>query len=269
MRRNLLALRYREYVRRVSAPSALLAFDFDGTLAPIVETPAAAAMRPATRERLHALAKQRRVAIITGRALADIQPRLDGIPLAALVGNHGIEPSPQMASARETVAAWVPALLARTGALPGVVLEDKGQSLAVHYRHAASPVEARAAILDAVRSLGAGVRLVEGLEVVNLVPAGAPTKGDALLRLCREFEAGAVLYVGDEETDEDAFAVLDDAVSLGVRVGRNDRSRAPYFVHAQADVDTLLDVLLASVERHDAAARQLPVLARSVAGPPE
>jgi trehalose 6-phosphate phosphatase len=269
MRRNLLAPRYRAYLRRVSAPSALLAFDFDGTLAPIVETPAAAAMRPATRERLCALAQRRRVAIITGRALADIEPRLDGIPLAAVVGNHGIEPSPQMGAARAVVADWVPVLRAHVGAWSGIVIEDKGQSLAVHYRQAESPHAARAAIVEAARALGVGARLVEGLEVVNLVPIGAPTKGDALLRLCREFAAGAVLYVGDEETDEDAFAVLDDAVSLGVRVGRSDRSRAPYFVRGQAEVDTLLDELLAAIERHDAAARQLPVLARSLVGPPE
>jgi trehalose 6-phosphate phosphatase len=218
-------------------------------------------MRPATGERLRRLAERRRVAIITGRAVADITPRLDGIPLAALVGNHGLEPSEAMRGARETVARWVPELRARIGGMAGVVLEDKGGSLALHYRQAAAPREAQAAIVAAVGALGAGVRLMEGLAVVNVIPAGAPTKGDALLRLCREFEAQAVLYVGDEETDEDAFAVLDDAVSLGVRVGRSDRSRAPYYVQGQGEVDVLLDVLLAEVERHDAASRQPPVLA--------
>lgn len=269
MRHNLLAPRYRTYVQRVSAPTALLAFDFDGTLAPIVDTPGAAAMRPATRQLLRAIAQRRRVAIITGRALADIRPRLRGVPIAALIGNHGIEPSPEMALARDAVATWVPVLRADVGHLEGVFIENKGQSLAVHYRHAASASEARSAIAESVRSLGRGVRVVEGLEVVNLVPDDAPTKGDALLRLCRQFEAEAVLYIGDEETDEDAFAALDDAVSLGVRVGRSDWSRAPYYVNSQLEVDTVLELVLASVKRYDEASRHAQVMARHEAALPE
>ena len=250
-RQNLLTEPHRWDVTRVAAPGALLAFDFDGTLAPIVASPPDAAMRETTRVRLTELARRRQVAIITGRALADIEPRLRGVPTSAIVGNHGSEPSPYMAAARESVAAWLPVLHAAVGHLSGLVIENKGASLAVHYRHASSPEAARAAIAAAVRRLGDGVRHMEGIEVVNLVPVGAPTKGDALARLRAECGASAVFYIGDEETDEDAFAVLDDDTSLAVRVGASDTSRARYFVPSQSDVDALLDLLLAATEAYD------------------
>ncbi len=248
---DILADPYRSRLGRVAGPLTLLAFDFDGTLAPIVAKPEHATMRESTRVRLAELASLRPVAIITGRALADIQPRLDGVAAAAIVGNHGGEPSPQMDAARLTVARWLPVLTRDVGALDGVVIEDKGQSIAVHYRHAESGVDALAAIRASVEHLGPGVRSVEGIEVLNLVPLGAPNKGDALQRLRRELGAATVLYVGDEETDEDAFATLDHDTSIGIRVGMTEHSRARYFVPGQDEIEALLDLLLVSVKEHD------------------
>lgn len=242
---------YRSRLGRVAGPLALLAFDFDGTLAPIVAQPERAAMRESTRVRLAELARVRTVAIISGRALADIQPRLAGVRAAAIVGNHGIEPSPQMTAARAMVARWLPLLTRDVGGLPGVVIENKGQSIAVHYRHAEPGDDALAAIRASVACLGPGVRCVEGIEVLNLIPVGAPNKGDALQRLRRESGAATVLFVGDEETDEDAFATLDNDASIGIRVGMTEDSRARYFVPSQDDIEALLDLLLASVREHD------------------
>lgn len=256
---NILAEPYRSRVGRVAGPLTLLAFDFDGTLAPIVASPEHAAMRETTRMRLAELAECRPVAIISGRSIADIQPRLAGVRAAAIVGNHGIEPSPQMTAARATVARWLPILTGDLGDLAGVVIEDKGQSLALHYRHAPSGPDAHAAIQASMQKLGDGVRCVEGLEVVNLVPVGAPNKGDALQRLRREMAAATVFYVGDEETDEDAFATLDNDTSIGVRIGPTEHSRARYFVPGQGDIEALLDLLLASVRAHD---RRGPSLVR-------
>ncbi len=242
---------YSSRLGRVAGPLTLLAFDFDGTLAPIVAQPERAAMRESTRVRLAELAALRTVAIISGRALADIQPRLAGVPAAAIVGNHGIEPSPQMATARATVARWLPLLTRDVGSLAGVVIENKGQSVAVHYRHADSGDDALSAIRASVACLGPGVRCVEGIEVLNLVPVGAPNKGDALQRLRRETGAATVLFVGDEETDEDAFATLDNDTSIGIRVGMTEDSRARYFVPSQDDIEALLDLLLVAVREHD------------------
>lgn len=242
---------YSSRVGRVTGPLTLLAFDFDGTLAPIVAQPERAAMRESTRVRLAELAELRPVAIISGRALADIEPRLAGVPAASIIGNHGIEPSPQMAAARAMVARWLPLLARDVGALAGVVIENKGQSLAIHYRHAESGDDALSAIRASVACLGPGVRCVEGIEVLNLVPVGAPNKGDALQRLRRELGAATVLYVGDEDTDEDAFATLDNETSIGIRIGVTEQSRARYFVPGQDHMEALLDLLLASVREHD------------------
>ncbi|MCC6774581.1 MAG: hypothetical protein IT360_25620 [Gemmatimonadaceae bacterium] len=103
----------------------------------------------------------------------------------------------------------------------------------------------------AMRRLGDGVRHMEGIEVVNLVPAGAPTKGDALARLRAECGASAVFHIGDEETDEDAFTVLDDDALLAVRVEYSDTSRARYFVPTQSDVEGLLDLVLVATTAFD------------------
>lgn len=248
---DILADPYRSRVGRVAGPLTLLAFDFDGTLAPIVARPENAAMRDSTRARLAELASLRPLAIISGRALSDIQARVAGVPAAAIVGNHGIEPSPQMATARATVARWLPILARDVGALSGVMIENKGHSLSIHYRHADSGDDALAAIRDSVATLGEGVRVVEGIEVLNLIPLGAPNKGDALQRLRREQGAATVLYVGDEETDEDAFATLDHDTALGIRVGMTEGSRARYFVRSQDDIEALLDLLLTCVREHD------------------
>lgn len=245
--RNLLTRGNLAHVARMVGDDGILAFDFDGTLAPIVDVPSAAAMRDATRELLAMIGALRPVVIITGRSVADVTPRLRGVPTAAIVGNHGVEPSTDMAAARRTVAAWRELLDAAVGRLPGVVVEDKTYSVAVHYRHAPSPVAVRDALADACRRLGDSVRVVEGIALLNLIPAGAPTKGDAVRRIQADLAARVALYAGDEVTDEDAFAVLDDARSAGVRIGRAPRSSARFYLPRQDDVDIMLRYLLAAL----------------------
>jgi trehalose 6-phosphate phosphatase len=78
--------------------------------------------------------------------------------------------------------------------------------------------------------------------VLNLVPHGAPTKGDALLRVAREERCDHAIYVGDDHTDEDAFSVPGLEV-FAVRVGRTHTSLAPYFVHTPNEVGALLQAI--------------------------
>lgn len=245
----MLTRRNRAHLAQAVAADGLLAFDFDGTLAPIVTSPAAATMRSTTRLLLAAISELRKVVIITGRSVADVTPRLHGVRTAAIVGNHGIEPSVEMAAAQREVARWRPILDAAIGHLAGVYLEDKGLTVAVHYRHAPSIADVRAAVQGVCRELGDTVRVVEGIEVMNLIPAGAPNKGDALHRVQALLSARAVLYVGDEETDEDAFAALDQARAVGVRIGRAPQSRAPFYLPSQDDMDTMLQYLLSVLAR--------------------
>ena len=120
---------------------------------------------------------------------------------------------------RPTVRQWVD----RLGCLrvyPGLSIEDKTYSVAIHYRLVRRKRGVRRAIQAAVRRLP-GVRIVGGKLAVNLVPASAPDKGAALEHTRRVLACDSSIYVGDDETDEDAFAAAPADRLLSVRVGRN------------------------------------------------
>jgi trehalose 6-phosphate phosphatase len=235
-------------LREVAGSHALLAFDFDGTLAPIVRNSDDAAMRPRTRRLLAQIAIRYPCAIISGRRLADLRARFDGIPIRWFIGNHGAEgvvPFPGASTLRRTVAGWREALQAELGRRDGVSIEDKGFSLSVHYRNARDRKSARDAILHAARDL-ADVRIVPGKCVVNLVLDAAPNKGTALAHLVALLEPERVLFAGDDDTDEDAFAVDLGVPSTTIRVGGIGPSRARFRLEGQDAMDRLLQVLLDS-----------------------
>lgn len=244
--RNILAARNRPHLRRFAARDALVAFDFDGTLAPIVDKPVDAIIGAETASLLDEVARRYPVAVISGRTVADVTARLREARVATVIGNHGIEPSSSMHEAAAAVRVWAPILAAELAGLDGVMVEDKHLSVSVHFRHAPSPNRARRTIHEAVARLPGAVRVVDGHMVVNLVLDGAPNKGDALRTLAARFDATAVLFTGDDVTDEDAFAVLTDDISFGVRVCRTRRSHARWYVPSQGDVDRLLAELLAA-----------------------
>jgi trehalose 6-phosphate phosphatase len=240
---NLLVPPNIDHLRRFAKRQVLLAFDFDGTLAPLVPDPEAAAPRPETRDLLAALTERFPVAVISGRAVADVQFRL-GVSVHAVVGNHGIEPSEAMEEAAHAVATWVPSLRRRLASFPGLVIEDKRYSLALHYQGAPDAAEARRRIHAAIADLPYGSHATDGHDVVNLVLRGAPTKGDALRRLEAATSATGSLFAGDDATDEDAFQAQDPEVSLGVHIGTSRQTRALFHIPSQHDVDALLRVLL-------------------------
>jgi trehalose 6-phosphate phosphatase len=222
----------------------LLAFDYDGTLAPLVEAPAHAIMRPATRRLLRRASTLYPCVVITGRARADAIGRLRDIERCRVVGNHGAEPSRHEQAVRRRVQQWLPVLKAQLSGRQGVVIEDKGLSVAVHYRQARERNSTRLAILAAARSLKAA-RLVGGKLVVNLLVPDAPHKGLALERERAHFGCDTVIYVGDDETDEDVFQIDRPGQLLSIRVGRKQASAAPYYIRNQAQIDRLLETLVA------------------------
>lgn len=249
MSRNILAARNTERLRALAEAGALLAFDFDGTLAPMGDDPAATQMREESAELLRHLAHATPVAVISGRSVGDLQPRLQGIPLVAVIGNHGAEPSPFAARAAREVARWMPALTAAVSEVPGLFIENKRQSVSVHYWPVDDQAHAMRVIEAAVPLLGARVQVVHGIGLVNLIPAGAPDKGQALERLRMAHDRAAALFVGDELTDEPAFRVTAEAPSLGVRVGRWRESAAGYHIPSQLDIEALLTELLVAATR--------------------
>lgn len=219
----------------------LLAFDFDGTLAPIVREPNAAAMRFSTRALLVELARTQACVVVTGRSQADAALRLEGVPLRLIVGNHGVEPSVDEAYFAAATRTWLPGLRALAESIPGAFVEDKRLSLAIHYRQAADKRDARETLTTAARLLGA--RVVGGDNVINVVHPLAPHKGQALAEVARQLGYARALFVGDDETDEDAFAAAGLSV-FGVRVGLSRASQAGYFIREQSEVDRLLALLL-------------------------
>ncbi|MCC6994573.1 MAG: trehalose-phosphatase [Deltaproteobacteria bacterium] len=223
----------------------LLGFDFDGTLAPIVGRPAAARMRASTRALLAAVAARYPCIVISGRGRADVAARLTGLRLREVIGNHGAEPSRGARALLEVVAGWRPRLEAALHRYVGVTIEDKGYSLAVHYRHAPHPQRVRAAIRAAGARLGE-VRMVGGKRVVNLIPAQAPDKGMALERARVRLGCQTALYVGDDDTDEDVFGLGHPERLLTVRIGSKRASQAEYYLDDQRAIDDLLRLLLDS-----------------------
>ncbi|HET8538852.1 MAG TPA: trehalose-phosphatase [Anaeromyxobacter sp.] len=226
----------------------LLAFDFDGTLAPLVDDRDAAGMPDSTRRLLRLVSILYPCAVVSGRSRRDLVRRLDGVPLLAVVGNHGAEAGhgPVDGTVRDLVIGWREAARAALAGVAGVEIEDKGLSLAIHYRRARAREDAARAVAAAARALP-GARVFGGHEVVNVVPPDLHDKGLAVAGLVARLSRGEALYVGDDVTDEDAFA--SPAVAVGIRVGASPSSAAGYFVPSQERVDDLLRALLRARRR--------------------
>lgn len=216
----------------------LLVFDFDGTLAPVVKRPEHAKMRPQTEKLLVAVARHHAVAVLSGRQRADVASRLGPAPVRWVVGNHGAEWERAELRLLRRVRRWRETLEPQL--FDGVRLEDKGVSLTLHFRGVQNP-RATEHRLRAMAEQLDGVALKRGKRVLNLLPAGSPDKGDALRRLKRLSRSRCALYVGDDETDEDAFGVRG---ALTVRVGARRHSKARWFLHGQREIDALLQRLV-------------------------
>jgi len=228
------------FVRR----GTLVALDLDGTLAPIASSPSEAVIPASTRELLKRLGRHYPMIVLTGRSRADALHVLGGVPVLEVIGSHGLEtPGAAVLRFAQRVAGWRAQLAERLRSLVGVSIEDKRYSLAVHYRHAADPAEALQRIEHATAGLS-GARLLGGKKVVNLLPEEAPGKDAALLAACARLGCDRALYVGDDETDEDVFALRDPRI-FGIRVGGETRSAAPFFLADQGRIDELLEALLA------------------------
>jgi len=240
--RHILARPQREVLAQLSFSNVLLGFDFDGTLAPITRLPDQARMTAATRALLVELAGLYPCIVISGRAQADVARRLAGVPLRAVIGNHGLEPWATSEELRRTIA---PA----AAALPGVELEDKAYSLALHYRRSRRKKAARAALMRALSKLE-GARIVGGKQVINVLPPGAPHKGVALERERDRLGCDTAFFLGDDETDEDVFALDRPGRLLTVRVGASRDSQASFCLKSRREVDLLLARLIAL--RHSA-----------------
>lgn len=239
----------RRILRQFAWSNVLVGLDFDGTLAPIVRQPEAARMRASTATKLKKVCELYSCAVISGRARADVTPRLAEAGVKAVIGNHGLEPGASTKKIEALARKWIAALTPVVRRFPGLMLEDKRYSVAIHFRGARNKQQALAAIERTLGTLGP-LRRIGGKQVLNLLPPNAPHKGDALLKLRDRLGTQTAIYVGDDVTDEDVFAMADPGRLLPVRVGKKQDSLAWYFLERQSDIDVMLDLLIAEREAY-------------------
>ena len=233
----------------------LMAFDFDGTLAPIVARPDDARLSQAVGQRLRALAARLPVAIITGRSVADVRERL-GFEPPFVIGNHGAEdPSDAAGTARRSAAldGLRAALQRRAGdlAAAGVTVEDKGLSIALHYRLSRERERAQALIAELLAPVQATLQVFGGKMVVNAMAADAPDKAHAVLSLVQRSGAAAAFFAGDDVNDESVF-IAAPPHWLTLRIGRDDPgSRARFGLDGPQEMALLLERILALLAAAD------------------
>ncbi|WP_440007883.1 trehalose-phosphatase [Halomicrococcus sp. SG-WS-1] len=242
--------------RLCEADGLLVLLDFDGSLAPIVEDPDAAALPEETREAVVDLrdAPNVQVGIVSGRELADLRERVD-VDGVAYAGNHGLElwadgeeqVNPTARELREDVDAVVETVESELADVDGAFVEEKGVTATVHYRRASE--DAVPDVKDAVREAAADVddvRVTAGKSILELRPDVDWDKGRATDWLSDRFvpddEEWLSLYLGDDRTDEDAFDVLADADSpgVGIKVGHEPPTVAEYRVDDHVGVHATL-----------------------------
>jgi trehalose 6-phosphate phosphatase len=212
----------------VRAPDrALIAVDYDGTLAPIVSDPAQARPHPQALAAMRRLADRvATVAVITGRPAAEAIAvgGIDEIPGLIVMGHYGRERwesgtlsslpvPPGVARAREEL----PRVLAAAGAPDGTWTEDKGDAVAVHTRRAAEPGPALDRLRGPLTALAerTGLEVQPGRMVIELRPPGSD-KGQTLKNLTFERGARAVLYCGDDVGDVPAFKAVAELRGDGI-----------------------------------------------------
>ena len=230
---------------------ALFAFDFDGTLAPIRARPADVQVSATISMRLEKLARLRPVAIVTGRRIADVRERLGFVPWA-VVGNHGAEDdgdADAAARAHQALDALRERLGTRESALAGagVAIEDKGQSLALHFRTAPDREAASAMIQDLLADFTPALHVFGGKLVYNAVAADAPDKAVAVQRLIERAGVQAAFFAGDDVNDEPVFVAAQPGW-VTVRIGCEHRASAARFcLDGPHEMAGVLDRILALI----------------------
>lgn len=205
-----------------------LFLDFDGTLVDIATTPDAVVVPDSLKHNLALAARheQGALALITGRSLSALDKLLAPVTYPA-AGQHGMErrnaagefwrarmDAGAFATARKVMQDWL-------NAHPELLLEEKGSTLALHYR-AAPDLEAMlsAQFTALAQQLTPHVQIKRGKFVLELLPTGY-SKGTAIAAFAREapFAGRTPVFIGDDLTDEDGFAAINDLNGYSVRVG--------------------------------------------------
>jgi trehalose 6-phosphate phosphatase len=228
-----------------ATPHLLVASDFDGTLAPIVSKPADARPLPGAAEAFLALAglPSTTVALVSGRALSTLRELSSMPPPVHLVGSHGAEFDTGFAHDidKELLNRIIAELTEIAANRPGVTVEPKLASVALHVRNASAADGSDA--LDAARAAARAwdAEVTAGKAVLEFAVISTD-KGEAIDIIRDRDGATAVVFFGDDVTDEKAFRRMRKS-DVGVKVGPGD-TLAQYRVESPEDVATALTYLL-------------------------
>ena len=227
--------------------------DFDGTLAPIVDTPDEAAALPGIDETLRTLRDSDGTAtgVVSGRALDDLYERV-GVEDIGYAGNHGIElryrgedeVHPDARAAMGSIAEVADTLESRLGDVDGCFVEDKRVTTTVHFRNVVD--DEVPTVKDTVRRTvdeqPADLEITSGKAILEIRPEIDWNKGAAVEwlydRIVPDDEEWTTVYVGDDTTDEDAFETLEDGVTVKVgdeKTAADHRIEGPHQARALAD----------------------------------
>jgi trehalose 6-phosphate phosphatase len=237
----------------ISRPEALF-FDFDGTLVRIRRKPDLARLSPARMRILETLSRNVFIAVISGRSLSAIRS-LVGIPELAYAGSHGLEIAfrgvewchPGIAGVMDILPALVKEIRSSLGSLPGLFIEDKECSVAVHFRLTPRGFHKKIehVIEEVVFPFQSKIQVIRGKMVMEIRPAFPWNKGNALRKIAEMagiWGRHPLLYIGDDSTDEDAFAALTQE-DISIRVGKKPGSMAHFHLDTVAEVWKLIGKL--------------------------
>lgn len=234
-----------------------LFLDYDGTLIPIKKTPDRAVLHPAKRVFLKRLSERSSLCVVSGRGLSEIR-RLVAIDDIAYIGNHGLEISwgqkhwvhPQVIKTRPILREVLRKIRHSTGHFPGILVEDKGATATVHYRLVDpalwSPLKEM--VTKQVGWKRQVLKMSEGKRAFEIKPNLPWNKGKGIQKLMGWLdlkERPLLIYLGDDQTDEDAFRIVNgiDRSALTVHVGGKEDTRARYRLANVSEVWTFLRAL--------------------------
>jgi trehalose-phosphatase len=238
-----------------------LFLDYDGTLTPIVEKPEHAIIPKETKDLLRELSKipHCKIAVISGRSIKNIR-RLVGLSNIIYGGNHGLELAGPQVRFKSSISKKHSSILKKIGRIlhnklrfvKGVLIENKGLSLSVHYRLVSNRnvklVRRIFCEVTAINFWRNEIRVRMGKKVLEVCPPVKWNKGKAVLWLLRHTSFAEnipvlPIYIGDDTTDEDAFKILKDS-GLTVFVGKPTKSHAQYYVKDTSDVLNFLRMII-------------------------
>jgi len=246
-----------------AASHILLLSDYDGTLTPIVGRPDEAILPPEVRGELRALAQKPAfsVGIISGRSLSEVKA-LVGIEGIYYAGNHGLEIegpgfkfiNPAAKATQTEIKDLARQFSAKLSDIEGVIVENKGLSLSIHYRLVKKSEENTVAeifhqIASPLLSKGK-IRVTSGKKVWEVRPPIDWHKGKAVETIMKEIKAFLkceqlpIIYLGDDTTDEDVFRIIHRPEGWSIFVGEeNPSSKADYFLNSTLEVEAFLSRL--------------------------